>query len=519
MKTKRFLAALLCALLFAGLLPLRAYADGDGLIDGIPAVNGGTVYVGGSAWSVIGESSAAWLLVAGFTKQQMQWSTADGWYCTSLYNGFSAPEQAAVKPTTKTDSDYTYTDSESGVTIHFGASTLENRTLFLLSAEEATTYFSSNEDRRDRVLSSWLRSPDLDINDYMGRIEPNTGRLDSYNMRNEITSRPAFQLDLTKVLCVSDATGAKSSAAAGGGEFGTLSAPGGNAKLTLIDSGRDGFEASVSSASVPTGGSLAVSYGGVSAGDYVSALLLNSSGTVLYHASLVPDGTGIWDLSLPGGLAAGSYTLKLFSEQQNGAYQTDYASAPISVPLTVGVPVTTYTVTVHPGANGAAGVSKEEAAEGEIITVTAQPFSGYELASITCSADGGATRTDITAEACFYMPAANVNVYVEFRPAGGGGGFGGDWGGDEWIYAAPRAYRASLAPMTGGSAYLLLSSGETGADMSVVPTSLVWVCAVPDSGYAVESIVCVPGGDITAGPCFVMPESDVTVYVTFRQAA
>ena len=175
----------------------------------------------------------------------------------------------------------------------------------------------------------------------------------------------------------------------------------------------------------------------------------------------------------------------------------------------------TYTVTVHPGANGMADVSSKTAVQEQRITVDAKPCTGYELDTITWSKDGGVTKTDITAEACFTMPADNVDVYVSFRPAGGG-----DYGGDDGVYyGAARGCRASLATSAGGSAYLLLSSGEAGTSLSVVPGSLVWVVVTPDPGYEVESIVCTPGGDITAGPSFLMPGCDVAVYVTFRPVA
>ena len=180
---------------------------------------------------------------------------------------------------------------------------------------------------------------------------------------------------------------------------------------------------------------------------------------------------------------------------------------------------TTYKVTVIPVANGAAGVSQNEAAEGTLVEVTPiTPCSGYELDKITLSYGG--KEYDIT-------EAKSFQVTVTFKPVGGSGGGGdegggvsggGDYSGGGY-YAAPRAYRASLTSTAGGSAYLLLSSGESGTSMNVVPTSLVWVVATPDPGYVVDSIVCVPGGDITNGPSFVMPYGNVSVTVKFKPAA
>ena len=78
----------------------------------------------------------------------------------------------------------------------------------------------------------------------------------------------------------------------------------------------------------------------------------------------------------------------------------------------------TFTVTVHPGANGAAAVSAHSAAEGETIAVNGVPFEGYAISEILWSADGGATKNNITDTASFVMPAMDVAVYVTFRPVG-----------------------------------------------------------------------------------------------------
>lgn len=189
------------------------------------------------------------------------------------------------------------------------------------------------------------------------------------------------------------------------------------------------------------------------------------------------------------------------------------------------IPVTTYTVTVHPGANGAAGVSQNVAAPGTTITVNPVPFSGYEVASITWSSDGGATRNDITDMASFVMPAANVDVYVEFRPAGGGGGGGGSWGSwgdnDGGYYVPQRAYRLILAPTENGSAMLVVSNGQTVTEMNVYPTSYVQVYATPAPGYTLDKIIwslidSSASYDITQTAAFTMPAMDVVVYVTFK---
>ena len=103
--------------------------------------------------------------------------------------------------------------------------------------------------------------------------------------------------------------------------------------------------------------------------------------------------------------------------------------------------------------------------------------------------------------------------------------FGGSGTGDSWEYIGggvpQRAYRLSFAPMQGGSAYFLLSTGESGETMNVYPQTTVRVVATPGPGYRRASIVwsMIDGAasyDITESQTFVIPAMDAVVYVTFQ---
>ena len=311
---------------------------GGSLIDNIPVTNGGYVYVNGIKWRVIGKSDSAWLLISADVLRIGRWEIAKE-YCGTVFNGFSKLEKNAVKLTSKKEKaliiDHNIIDFS-----------LSDATLFLLSASEVETYFSSSDDRLPG--NWWLRSPH---SDYEADYVYVDGTLDYSNIEDFHTlgARPAFQLNLNSVLFTSAAEGSKSTSAEGGGSFGTISAPSGDAKLTLIDSSRPKITASVggaSSVTVAPGGSLDVSYSGVTSGDNLSALLCDLSGSILYYASLTPDasGSGTWNMTLPSGLTEGNYTLKLFSEQLNGDKKTDYTSETTSITLTVpgtidGIPV------------------------------------------------------------------------------------------------------------------------------------------------------------------------------------
>ena len=117
------------------------------------------------------------------------------------------------------------------------------------------------------------------------------------------------------------------------------------------------------------------------------------------------------------------------------------------------------------------------------------------------------------------------------KPSSGSGSGGADIvfnvpGVDNsWEYVGggvpQRAYRVSLAPMQGGSAALGLTTGESGTQMNVYPTSAVYVFPNADPGYTLDKIVwsLIDGSasyDITEAKNFVMPAMDVVVYVTFR---
>ena len=127
-----------------------------------------------------------------------------------------------------------------------------------------------------------------------------------------------------------------------------------------------------------------------------------------------------------------------------------------------------------------------------------------------------------------YAPGAPVNIgrnttFVAVWQAAASGGAVGFGGGDDWYggyVTGLRAYRVSLAPMQGGSAALVLNTGESGETMNVYPQTTVRVVPSPAPGYKLASIVwsLIDGSasyDITQSQTFVMPAMDAVVHVTF----
>lgn len=151
--------------------------------------------------------------------------------------------------------------------------------------------------------------------------------------------RPAFNLDLTSVLFTSAAVGGKADSTVDGNLTEVAAYDGNEWKLTLKDGDRSGFTASTTSATTQvenySNWTVDVAYSGAQTGsnEYVSAMLVDSSGSVLYYGRVAQNSaSGEASITIPTGLAVGSYTLKVFSEQYNGDKKTDYASAFTDIP-------------------------------------------------------------------------------------------------------------------------------------------------------------------------------------------
>ncbi len=317
---------------------------GDGWINGVPRNHAGYVYVDGIRWKIIGSSDTIWLLLSyptlGGTKV---WAEANN-YCNTVYEGFSPIEKSAVIPTSKNDND--------------AESVLNNATLFLLSTEEVEYYLPQIRDRIPDFDASgrrrhwWTRSlaivwdaqdPYRDGASYVY----NDGNISvAYRGSGlDFAARPAFQFDRSTVLFQSGAEGPKTNELEGGGDFGKINYYSVNGfRLTLLDqqtdSPRKNFRADVNGTNslwIVPGDSLTVNYSGAAEGDHISALICKGEDN-LYYATTEQSADGQWTITIPEVLEKGYYTLKVFSEEQNGDHKTDYAS-PVSE-ITLDIPST-----------------------------------------------------------------------------------------------------------------------------------------------------------------------------------
>ena len=262
---------------------------------------------------------------------------------------FSEKEQKAIAGTTVVNDDNPnhYTDG--------GNNTTDK--IFLLSIAEASnsSYFADDASRKSTNTAYvasysgmfgasktdywWLRSPGED-DDYAAYVYSG-GRVNSDGYSVDYTTnavRPAFHLDLNSVLFTSAAVGGKSANGMDSGLTAVGNYDGNEWKLTLLDDSRS-FSVTETTVSGDPGTTVTLHYSGATTGtnEYISVLLTDEQGNALYYGRVAElnSAEGEVSLTIPDALAAGTYTLNVFSEQYNGDYQTDYASAFEAVTLTV----------------------------------------------------------------------------------------------------------------------------------------------------------------------------------------
>lgn len=409
MKPKSKLLSLLLAIcLVVGLMPTTAFAaDGDKTImpgtSGISGYDGTNgydyIYYGtwnGSPikWRVLddqtntgstglfllsdvllgsGDSGGVYFDNSSPYSNVWQGSDAQTW-CENFYSSnFSTGEQSVVIATTKS--------------VPFAASEniLNGDKVFFLSAQEAENdeYGFTNDAARvanygDSAGVWWLRSPDAGSTVNAGAVIYN-GLVTTHYVYAAWAARPAFNLDLNSVLFTSAAAGGKSANGMDSGLTAIGNYAGNEWKLTLLDDSRD---FSISNAAIE-GSTVTFSYSNAKTGEneYISAIIKDNSGNITHYGRLkntteAADASGTVNIDLSG-IDMTSKTLYVFSEQYNGDYMTDYASALQKISLNV--------------------LSKETTPQ---AVFTAAGDSSGTLsnvdASMKYSVDGGASWTDIT---------------------------------------------------------------------------------------------------------------------------
>ena len=245
-------------------------------------------------------------------------------------------ENAAVKKRALTSGSYNgeNTDCVAGGQV-------DNAVFWPLSTKEA---IAVNNDLRaldpahpNWVTSNWwLRSPGsktfyVAIVSSDGSVKYSGISIRKQN--NHLTVRPAFNLNLNSVLFTSAAVGGKP-------DRGLTPIPeysGNEWKLTLLDSNRN-FAVTEKTADGYPNDTITLNYSGATTGanEYISAIIADNNGAQYYGRVAQPTAeSGTVEIKIPSDIAPGNYTLKVFSEQYNGDYKTDYASNFTDIALTV----------------------------------------------------------------------------------------------------------------------------------------------------------------------------------------
>ena len=259
-------------------------------------------------------------------KNAWQGSDLQSWCINYFQKNFTDEEKKAVINTSKLDASYDM----------FGPSALTEDNLFVLSAEEANKYFSSNADRQP--AGWWLRSPFFNDGSKVAVVYKDDGHIHVSYVDNFQSVRPAFNMNPESVLFSSAAEGGKVSGTVGAECMKAVPEYEGAWKLTFKDDAHKDFSASAGSDAKLTNSygatdwTIPINYSGALTGtnEYVSVILVDVGDDVLYYGNIAnnseksPD-EGV-NVKIPDGLDEGYYTLYVFSEQINGDKRTDYAS-------------------------------------------------------------------------------------------------------------------------------------------------------------------------------------------------
>ena len=263
---------------------------------------------------------------------------------------------------------------------------IDNQKLWILSYDEASAV-------KDRGILSYdetwtLRSPSrytsisnvtsafvtfdggVCINrDYYHRKDGNDGSQDEV--------RPALSLNTSSVLFTSSASASGKSSATAGGSLVSTAEPTGTVKFTMKDSTQTLKLCVTKEQSTQTGDTLSFNYSNATTGknQYVSCVLTDSNGAAVYYGKLkgcTEKDAASGTVSVPlTGVADGTYTLKIFSEEANGDTYTDFCSEPVTMTVTVSDnkgTVSDFGGTIHTGGTATCK-------SGAICTICEEPYS------------------------------------------------------------------------------------------------------------------------------------------------
>ena len=290
-------------------------AENKELTSNIEPSTGDDIYIGGNAYKEIG--------------------SGDG---KKLYISKNVLDSADVLTDTEklaaVGTEYVYYTSSGD------KKTVSHTNSFDLTLAEVEKYLPNESDRKSD--KAWVyKDPERDDSRNFVVDEDGYFTFRSAKSSETIGHRPAFVLDESKVLYVTDAFGGKPSQQ--GGLY--MGKEGDAKKLTLIDEKRN-FTASADKNIVnrDKNEKITITYSGGEGTSYsLVCLFLDKNGKIFYSREKSTNAaSGTWEIQAPPStlidctpVPAGDYTIWVFSETRNGAYHSDFASKPVIIPFTI----------------------------------------------------------------------------------------------------------------------------------------------------------------------------------------
>ena len=362
-RTRKGMVALLCALLFVGLLP--AAASAADIQEGTPAftLNSTVVAFAGREWYVIGDGTSGVSPLSGHltllakdsfgdsafrmgndTRDDPSWTywPINTWYFEGNFTSPSDYNDSRLMNFLEARADALPANEAVLIKARslddVGGTPVIDQKLWPLSLYEYQSMGTISGDALSGSDFFWLRS--VDFYDFVFFGFGDGGSSACRVNYSSVSVRPALQLNLSSVLFTSDAGGASSkSFAAVGSGLADAAAPTQNLKFTMKDSAQTLLVLATTAQSTQSGTNLLFRYADATTGtnQYVSCVLLDELGAVKYYGKLADSSSvGRGNLNVPlSGVSDGIYTLKIFSEQANGDMYTDFASTPIAMTVTV----------------------------------------------------------------------------------------------------------------------------------------------------------------------------------------
>lgn len=271
-----------------------------------------------------------------------QGSDAQAWVNSFASNeeNFSVSEQTAMLGIAKTDAAEDELFNTNWDIRLWGESSLTAQDkMFFLSVHEAADYVADYNSASQLIAADtagnkgvwWLRTPRSNVAANVAYATKD-GNVQSTSVDTGNAVRPAFNVNTNDVLFTSAAVGGKNDSAADKDLTAVNDYAGNEWKLTLLDESRS-FDAMVIGVN---GKTLTVLYSGaaVGANEYISAIVKGRDDTIKYYGRIAQpaaaDGQATIDLS-DAAMENGD-KLYVFSEQYNGDYKSDYASAFAEIP-------------------------------------------------------------------------------------------------------------------------------------------------------------------------------------------